>query len=117
MAITLNVNNSLKTPTDITVNVNNSLKTVTEVWANIGGTLKLIWPGSHTAYNGSTFSGALAGGLVSGLNVYVYHYVSPKVGSKAVTEKIYHKYLNGRIENYSLTSGSAEVGITDVGTD
>ena len=117
MAITLNVNNSLKTPTAITVNVNGTLHNVKEVWCNAGGTLKFVWPGSHTAYNGSTFSGALSGGLVSGLNVYVYHYVSPSVGYNSVTYKLYHKYFDGYVDNYNLTSGSAVIGLTDSGSN
>lgn len=97
-------------------NPGNGVKTVQAVWENVGGHLYQIYPVAHTAYNGSTFSGALNLGLRSGINYYCSLYINSEVGSPAQLNKIYPQVTGefvGSPENYSLTSGTASFGFSN----
>lgn len=111
-----NPSNGVKEVSGVYYNPGNGVKTVQAVWENVGGHLYQIYPVAHTAYNGSTFSGALNLGLRSGINYYCSLYINSSIGTVARLNKIYPNVtgeFTGSPENYSLTSGTASFGFSN----
>lgn len=114
-----NPSNGVREVSGVYYNPGNGVKTVQAVWENVGGHLYQIYPVAHTAYNGSTFSGALNGGLRSGIGYYCSLYV-PNTGTVASVKKIYRistGYLMGYPENETITSGGAHFGCSESSRD
>lgn len=105
-----NPGNGVKDVVGVYINPGNGVKEVQAVWENVGGTLYQVWPVAHTAYDGSTFKGALNGGLVSGFNMYCIL----DVGGTAASRAIYSDgdYLSGTA-NSKCTSGEALVKLDE----
>ena len=83
MGITYN-NGSLRNVKSLTINPSGTLRNMVAVWRNVNGTIEQVWPAAHTAYDGSTFKGALNGGLVSGFNMYCILDIGGTAASRAI---------------------------------
>ena len=79
-----NPGNGVKDVVGVYINPGSGVKEVQAVWENVGGTLYQVWPVAHTAYDGSTFKGALNGGLVSGFSMYCILDVGGTAASRMV---------------------------------
>lgn len=82
--IYLNPGNGIKDVVGVYINPGNGVKEVQAVWENVNGTLYQVYPVAHTAYDGSTFKGALNGGLVSGFSMYCILDVGGTAASRAI---------------------------------
>lgn len=109
-----NPSNGVKEVSGVYYNPGNGVKTVQAVWENVGGHLYQIYPVAHTAYNGSTFSGALNLGLRSGINYYcsLYNGTSTAAGAYKIYPQVTGEFV-GSPENVSLTSGTASFGFSN----
>ena len=109
MGITYN-NGSLRNVKSLTINPSGTLRNMVAVWRNVNGTIEQVWPVAHTAYDGSTFKGALNGGLVSGFNMYCI----VNVGGTAASRAIYSDGDDSRgTANSKCTGGEALVKLDD----
>lgn len=115
MPINYNASGSLKTVSDVKINVGGTLHQVIEVWENVNGTLKLVWPGSHTAYDGTNFWGVLGSGVVWGTNITKPTLVSglTETANGAGLQRYYYSSES----NGNMTSGTMEVKSSSTGTD
>lgn len=105
-----NPGNGVKDVMGVYINPGSGVKEVQAVWENVGGTLYQVWPVAHTAYDGSTFKGALNGGLESGFNMYCI----VNVGGTAVSREIYSDGTNiSGTANAKCTGGEALVKLDD----
>lgn len=105
-----NPGNGVKDMVGVYINPGNGVKEVQAVWENVGGALYQLWPVAHTAYDGSTFKGALNGGLVSGFNMYCIL----DVGGTAASRAIYSDGTKtGGTANSKCFSGEALVKLDD----
>lgn len=105
-----NPGNGVKDMVGVYINPGNGVKEVQAVWENVGGALYQLWPVAHTAYDGSTFKGALNGGLVSGFNMYCIL----DVGGTAASRAIYSDGTKtGGTANSKCSSGEALVKLDD----
>ena len=107
-----NPGNGVKDVVGVYINPGSGVKEVQAVWENVGGTLYQVWPVAHTAYDGSTFKGALNGGLVSGFNMYCILDVGGTAASRAIYSDGAYLNRNGTA-NAKCTSGEALVKLDD----
>lgn len=105
-----NPGSGVKDMVGVYINPGSGVKEVQAVWENAGGMLYQVWPVAHTAYDGSTFKGALNGGLVSGFSMYCIL----DVGGTAASRAIYSDGTKtGGTANSKCSSGEALVKLDD----
>ena len=105
-----NPGNGVKDVVGVYINPGSGVKEVQAVWENVGGTLYQVWPVAHTAYDGSTFKGALNGGLVSGFNMYCIL----DIGGTAASRMVYSDGTKtSGTASTKCTSGEALVKLDD----
>ena len=105
-----NPGNGVKDVVGVYINPGNGVKEVQAVWENVGGTLYQVWPVAHTAYDGSTFKGALNSGLVSGFSMYCIL----DVGGTAASRMVYSDGTKtSGTANTKCLSGEALVKLDD----
>lgn len=108
--INVNPGSGVKDVVGVFINPGGGVKTCDAVWENVGGTLYQVWPVAHTAYDGSTFKGALNGGLVSGITVYCKYYNGSDSYGTAANRTIYADYeVSTGTANKTATSGAVGV--------
>lgn len=107
--INVNPGNGVKDVVDVFINPGSGVKTCDAVWENVGGNLYQVWPVAHTAYDGSTFKGALKDGLTSGFSMYMKRYSNDTAASRVIYNDGIQYYPG--TANASCTSGIAYLSV------